>query len=49
MELALVNLASLYLNTDRPGDAAPIMRQLIKKYPENQEYRRVLAMILESE
>lgn len=48
MELALANLASLYLNTGRSGEATPIMRQLTKKYPENQEYRRVLAMILES-
>ncbi len=48
MELALANLASLYLNTERLEDATPIVRQLVKKYPSNQEYQRVLAQIVDS-
>ncbi len=48
MELALANLASLYLNTNRTDLAIPILRQLIKKYPLNPEYIRIFKIISES-
>jgi len=41
MELALANLASLYLNTDRQAEAVPIVKRLITRFPQNQEYRQV--------
>ncbi len=39
---ALANLASLYLNTNRPDEARRYARRLIALDPQNQEYRKLL-------
>jgi len=41
LELAQANYASLLINTGRPEEARPIVRQLIRAYPTNSEYLSV--------
>ena len=45
MELALANLASLYLNTARQDEAKPLVRRLISLFPENPEYKQVWELV----
>lgn len=37
-EMALANLASLYVNTNRVGEARPYARRLVEKYPDDPNY-----------
>ena len=45
MELAMANLASFYLNTNRNDEAIPLVRRLIKRYPQNAGYAQVWTML----
>ena len=45
LELAMANLASLFLNTNREEEARPIVAKLIRLYPGNGEYARVWNML----
>lgn len=44
-EQAMANLASLYYNTARPGEARRLAERLVRLKPENAQYRRFLAML----
>ena len=45
LEQAQANLASILINTGRPGEARPIVEALVEKHPGNQEYRQVLTYL----
>lgn len=42
---ALANMASLYLNTNRPDEARPYARRLLELEPANADYQRLWSMI----
>ena len=40
LEQAQANLASILINTGRPDEARPLVEDLVKRHPQNQEYRQ---------